>query len=70
MDSSDLEGNNHGGRTLGNEAPQVEEPFDALPVHQAAKQGDILKLASLVRSVENIDSYDTLQFRDRVFLIR
>ena len=30
-----------------------------MPVHQAAKQGDILKLASLVRSVENIDSYDT-----------
>lgn len=56
MNSADLEGNNHGGRTSENEAPQAEEPF---PVHKAAKQGDISKLASLVHSVKNIDSYDT-----------
>jgi hypothetical protein len=59
MDRSDLEGNNHGGRTLGNEAPQAEDPFDALPVHKAAEQDDISKLASLVHSVKSIDSYDT-----------
>jgi hypothetical protein len=36
MDNSDLEGNNHGGRTSTNKAPQAEAPFDALPVHKAA----------------------------------
>ena len=59
MDSSDLEGNYHAGGTSGIQAPQAEEPFDALPVHQAAKQDDISKLVSLIHSVENIDSYDT-----------
>jgi hypothetical protein len=59
MENWDLEGNNYGGRTSANKVAQAEEPFDALLVYKAAEQGDILKLASLVHSVENIDDYNT-----------
>ncbi|USP77655.1 hypothetical protein yc1106_04929 [Curvularia clavata] len=59
MENSDLEGINHGGKTLADRVAQAEESFDTLPVHKAAEQGDISKLTSLVHTAENIDDYDT-----------
>lgn len=58
MNSSNPIGTNHGERTSGHQAPQAEEHFDTMPIHRAAEQGDISKLAPLVHSGENIDSYD------------